>query len=88
MITRMGMSESLGMAIYQPSYTSDETMTKIDVEVAKILEEQYQRAYQLLVDNRDKLDIIAALLLEKEVVDACEIYEAIGMTQPETVKLV
>jgi cell division protease FtsH len=72
------------MAIYDASYMSDETKTKIDVEVAKILEEQYQRAYQLLSDNRDKLEIIANLLLEKEVVDAVEIYEAIGMQKPQT----
>ncbi len=67
---------------------STETKTKIDVEVAKILQEQYQRAYQLLVDNRDKLEIIANLLLEKEVVDASEIYAALGMQEPEKVRLV
>jgi len=88
MITRMGMSESLGMAIYKSSYTSDSTMTKIDVEIAKILEEQYQIVYKMLVDNRDKLEIIAQLLLEKEVVEAAEIYAALGLIQPDVVKLV
>lgn len=88
MVARAGMSQALGMAVYDVSNLSDDTQTKIDVEVAKILEEQYQRAYQLLVDNRDKLDIIAQLLLEKEMVEASEIYEAIGMVQPEIVKLV
>ncbi|MDP3788035.1 MAG: ATP-dependent zinc metalloprotease FtsH [Candidatus Chromulinivorax sp.] len=88
MVAHYGMSESLGMAVYDSSYMSPETKTKIDVEVAKMLEEQYQVAYKLLVDNRDKLDIIANLLLEKEVVDASEIYEALGMQEPEKVRLV
>ena len=88
MVAQAGMSQALGMAIYDMSYMSDETKTKIDVEIAKILDEQYQRAYQLLADNRDKLEIIAELLLAKEVVDAAEIYAAIGIQQPETVKLV
>lgn len=88
MVTRMGMSESLGMAVYNASNMSNETKTKIDVEVAKILENQYQQAYQMLIDNRDKLEIIAQLLLEKEVVDAAEIYEAIGMEMPQVTKLV
>ena len=88
MVAHYGMSQSLGMAVYESSYMSTETKTKIDVEIAKMLEEQYQRAYQMLVDNRDKLEIIAQLLLEKEVVDASEIYAALGMQEPEKVTLV
>ncbi|MBV8661097.1 MAG: ATP-dependent zinc metalloprotease FtsH [Candidatus Dependentiae bacterium] len=88
MITRMGMSQVLGMAIYDSSYMSDETRTKVDIEIAKVLEEEYQKAYQMLVDNRDKLDIIAQLLLEKEVLEAEEIYTALGMQAPEVTKLV
>ena len=88
MVAHMGMNNVLGMAVYDSSYLSNETKTKIDIEVAKILEDEYQRAYQILIDNRDKLDIIAQLLLEKEVVDAEEIYEAIGMEMPQVTKLV
>jgi len=88
MVSRFGMSDALGFAIYDSAYMSNETKTKIDVEVAKILEEQYHRAYKMLVDNRDKLEIIAQMLLVKEVVDAAEIYEALGMEMPEAVKLV
>lgn len=88
MVAYYGMSESLGMAVYDASSMSNETKTKIDVEVARILEEQYQRAYRLLSDNRDKLDIISKLLLEQEVVDAAEIYAAIGMESPEVTQLV
>ena len=87
-VAHVGMTKALGMVVYNPSHIADATQAKIDVEVAKILEEQYQRAYQMLIDNRDKLEILAALLLEKEMVEASEIYEALGMVQPDMVKLI
>ncbi|MBP6870193.1 ATP-dependent zinc metalloprotease FtsH [Candidatus Babeliales bacterium] len=90
MVTHYGMTDALGMAIYNQDHMliSEQTKTKIDAEVARILEEQYQRACQLLTEHRDKLEIIAQLLLEKEVVDESEIYAALGMQSPESVKLV
>lgn len=89
MVARWGMSEALGMVVYGlHDHISDDTKARIDVEVAKVLEEQYQRAYNLLQENRDKLEIIAQLLLEKEVLDASEIYAAIGMQAPDIVTLV
>ncbi len=88
MVARWGMTEALGKAVYEESYLSSETKTKIDVEVARILEEEYQNAYKMLVEHRDKLEIIAQLLLEKEVVDAHEIYAALGMQSPDIVTIV
>jgi ATP-dependent Zn protease len=88
MVARWGMTDALGKAVYEESYLSSETKTKIDVEVARILEEEYQNAYQMLVEHRDKLEIVAQLLLEKEVVDAHEIYEALGMQSPDIVTIV
>ena len=88
MVAYMGMNDVLGKAVYDDSYLSSETKTKIDEQVAIILEQEYQNAYQMLVEHRDKLDIIANLLLEKEVADASEIYAALGMQQPDIVKLV
>ncbi len=88
MVAYMGMNDVLGKAVYDANYLSNETKTKIDEQVALMLEDEYQKAYQMLVDNREKLDIIANLLLEKEVADAAEIYAALGMEQPDTVKLV
>lgn len=87
-VANVGMSQALGMVVYNRSHIADATQAKIDVEVAKILEQEYQRAYGLLVEHRDKLDILAALLLEKEMVEASEIYEALGMIQPDIVKLI
>lgn len=88
MIAYMGMNDVLGKAVYDDQYLSSETKTKIDEQVTLMLEEQYQESYKLLEQHKDKLEIIAQLLLEKEVIDASEIYEALGMQQPETVKLI
>lgn len=88
MVAYMGMNDVLGKAVYDDNYLSGETKTKIDEQVVIMLEDEYQKAYQMLVDNREKLDIIANLLLEKEVVEASEIYEALGLPQPEVVKLI
>lgn len=40
----------------------------IDKEISDIIEEQYQRAVQILEANKDKLTLLAENLLEKEVI--------------------
>mgnify|MGYP003616240661 CR=1 FL=1 len=47
---------------------SEQTAQTIDEQVSKTIEAQYQRSVQLLRDNRDKLDELAGILLEKEVI--------------------
>ena len=47
---------------------SEQTAQMIDEQVSKTIEAQYQRSVQLLRDNRDKLDELASILLEKEVI--------------------
>ena len=44
----------------------------IDKEVKHIMDECYQRAITLLTENRDKLDIIAETLMERETIEAAE----------------
>ena len=56
----------------QLSY-SDEMAAKIDVEVKKIIDEQYQVALNILKDNRKVMDAMVKLLYEKETVYANEI---------------
>ncbi|EKZ97915.1 cell division protease FtsH [Cupriavidus metallidurans] len=85
MITQFGMSEQLGLATYEdlpnPLYNSpgllprerkeysESTAQIIDAEVRKILGDASQRVKQTLLANRHKLDALAKLLLEQEVVD-------------------
>jgi cell division protease FtsH len=87
MVCEWGMSERMGplafgkkegevflgrdMASVQ-SY-SEETARDIDAEVRRIVTEQYQRARQVLLENRPTLERIAGALLEHETLDAADI---------------
>lgn len=78
MVTIYGLNDTLGNITYYDSSGqneygfskpySEETAQKIDTEISKIIEEQYQRAIKLLEDNKDKLTELAERLLEKEVI--------------------
>ncbi len=52
---------------------SEQTARDIDAEVRRIVTEQYQRARQILLDNRALLDKIAGALIEYETLDASDI---------------
>jgi len=75
MVSIYGLNEKIGnISFYDPNggqFTkpySDDTARVIDEEVSKLVEEQYRRALDLLRNNQDKLDQLAAKLLEKEVI--------------------
>lgn len=78
MVTIYGLNDQLGNITYYDSsgqnefgFTkpySEETAQKIDLEISKMIEEQYQRAIKLLGKNKDKLTELADRLLEKEVI--------------------
>ena len=78
MVTIYGLNDKIGNITYydssgQSEYTfskpySEETAQIIDKEISEIIETQYQRAIQILSDNKDKLVTLAELLLEKEVI--------------------
>ena len=78
MVTIYGLNDELGNITYYDSsgqseygFTkpySEETAQKIDQEISKMIEEQYQRAIKLLDENKDKLTELAERLLDKEVI--------------------
>jgi cell division protease FtsH len=78
MVTIYGLNEKLGNITYydssgQSEYNfskpySEETAKVIDFEVSKLIEEQYQRAIHILETNKDKLTLLANILIEKEVI--------------------
>tara|TARA_R110001592_G_scaffold83584_1_gene247503 strand:+ start:2838 stop:4844 length:2007 start_codon:yes stop_codon:yes gene_type:complete len=76
MITVYGLNEEVGNITYYDSSGNDafvkpyseETGRKIDKEISKMIETQYQRAIELLDKNKEKLTTLAELLLEKEVI--------------------
>jgi cell division protease FtsH len=57
---------------------SEETAKKIDQEISKMIEAQYARAVELLENNKDKLTILAELLLEKEVIFKNDLQKIFG----------
>ncbi|MTG97993.1 ATP-dependent zinc metalloprotease FtsH [Myroides albus] len=78
MVTVYGLNEKLGNITYydssgQSEYNfskpySEETAKVIDEEISKLIEGQYQRAMEILSQNREKLIQLADLLCEKEVI--------------------
>lgn len=94
MVTRFGMSDVLGPMIFgqkeemiflgreiaeQRDY-SEKVAQIIDEEVKKIVDEAYQRALDILRDNRDKLELVAKRLLEAETVEYEEFLQLMGET--------
>lgn len=87
MVTEFGMSEKLGpMQFGQPQgqiflgrdlHTeqnySDAIAYEIDLEIQRIIKECYERAKKILLEHRDKLELIAKTLLEVETLDAKQI---------------
>ncbi|NYT86351.1 ATP-dependent zinc metalloprotease FtsH [Pollutimonas harenae] len=86
-VTRYGMTDSLGPVVYaenegevflgrsvtKTTHVSEATMQKVDHEIRIIIDEQYNIARKLIEDNRDKMEAMAAALLEWETIDADQI---------------
>jgi len=78
MVTIYGLNDKIGNLTYydssgQTDYNfskpySEKTAEMIDKEISNIIEEQYQRAIELLTKHKDKLTELANELLEKEVI--------------------
>ncbi len=85
MVTVYGMNKSVGnvsfYAMSQDQFSkpySNETARLIDDEVRKLIEDQYQRAQDLLIEKRDELNLLATTLLEKEVLLKSDVERLIG----------
>ena len=63
----------LGREIAQHQDYSEETAIKIDQEVKRIVMEQYERARQIILDNRDSMERLAESLLIRETLDGVQI---------------
>ncbi|MGV3655490.1 MAG: ATP-dependent metallopeptidase FtsH/Yme1/Tma family protein, partial [Noviherbaspirillum sp.] len=92
MVTRWGMSDTLGMVELAPRQNpylgaalggdkpySEETGRVVDEEVHRIIHECHDQARRLLLQHRRQLDALVAALLERETLDEKEILEATGL---------
>ena len=92
MVTKWGMSEKLGPVSYKLSdddpflgremheqrQFSEHTMQIIDEEVANVLHGASKRAFEILSDNREKLDALANALIDEEEINEADMKELIG----------
>ncbi|WP_277986384.1 ATP-dependent zinc metalloprotease FtsH [Noviherbaspirillum cavernae] len=94
MVTRYGMSETLGTMVYvddeQNSFgaksVSEETQQKVDDEIRSILDAQYALARRLLEENRDKVEAMTKALLDWETVDADQVNDIMAGVEPRQPK--
>ena len=87
MVTQWGMSDSLGPMVYGENEgevflgrsvtthknVSEATMQKVDMEIRRIVDEQYTLARKLIEENRDKIEAMTKALLEWETIDSDQI---------------
>ncbi|HKA42318.1 MAG TPA: ATP-dependent zinc metalloprotease FtsH [Burkholderiales bacterium] len=100
MVTRWGMSDELGPMVYGENEgevflgrsvtmhknVSDTTMQKVDAEIRRIVDQQYQFARKLIEDNRDKVEAMAKALLEWETLDSDQISDIMEGRPPRPPK--
>ena len=100
MVTRYGMSDALGPMVYAENEgeiflgrsitrtvnMSEETMRNVDSEIRKIIDSQYAVARKLLEDHRDRVEAMAAALLELETIDADQIDDIMAGKPPRPPK--
>lgn len=100
MVAELGMSAKLGPISVQTDESevflgrdisrhknySEELAREIDSEVSSLVKESYRKAKDILISNKQELQILIDRLLEKEVVDAKEINEILHIENPKEEK--
>jgi len=100
MVTQWGMSDTLGPMVYGENEgevflgrtvtthknVSESTMQKVDTEIRRIIDEQYALARHLIESNRDKIEAMAAALLEWETIDSEQIEDIMEGRPPRPPK--
>jgi len=66
---KQGHQMFLGRDLFDEKDYSEETARKIDEEIHSLVHGSYEKAKKLLLDHRDKMDILAKRLIEKETID-------------------
>lgn len=97
MVTQWGMSDTLGTmvcsdnedaevflgrSLVQHRQVSEETMRQVDAEIRKIIDCQFGKARKMLENSTDKVESMAAALLEWETIDVKQIDEIMAGRKP------
>ena len=100
MVTRFGMSDSMGPMVYGENEgevflgrsitthknMSETTMQKVDAEIRRIIDQQYAVARKIIEDNRDKVEAMTTALMEWETIDADQIKDIVEGRPPRAPK--
>ena len=100
MVTRYGMTDALGPMVYaenegevflgrsvtKTTTMSEQTMEKVDMEVRRIIDEQYNLARRLIEENSDKMHAMAKALLEWETIDTDQLDDIMAGKAPRPPK--
>ncbi len=88
MVTYFGLNKEIGNISYydstgQQEYSftkpfSEKTAEKIDAEIRKLVESAYQKAKEILTENKEKLEELANILLEREVIFSEDLEKVFG----------
>jgi len=99
-VTRYGMTDELGPMVYaenegevflgrsvtKTTHMSEATMQKVDGEIRRIIDDQYKVARKILEENRDKVEVMTAALLEWETIDMDQINDIMEGRPPRPPK--
>ena len=100
MVTQWGMSDNLGPMVYGEEEgeiflgrqvtthrnVSETTMQKVDVEIRRIIDQQYALARKLIEENKDKIEAMTQALLEWETLDAEQLDDIMAGRPPRPPK--
>ena len=97
MVCTYGMSENFGFQSFNepspyasveamPPAFSEETSRAIDAEVAKLVSDAYAKAEKSISENRDKVELLAKTLLERETMDGRDVAKLVGIEIAEQEK--
>ena len=100
MVTQWGMSDALGPMVYGENdgevflgrsvtthkNVSEATMQKVDMEIRRIIDQQYALARRLIEENRDKIELMAKTLLDWETIDSDQINDIMEGRAPRPPK--
>lgn len=100
MVTRYGMSALMGPMVYaenegevflgrsvtKTTSISESTQEKVDAEIRRILDEQYEVARKILETNRDKVEIMTESLMKWETIDREQVLDIMNGREPRPPK--
>ena len=99
MVTKYGMSDALGIMVYEDDDSSqgyfgggsrtisEATQQKVDEEVRRMLEEQYDIAYELIDANHDKMHAMVDALMKWETIDRDQLQDILAGEAPRPPKI-